>query len=262
MSLSEWQPWLSYTPDELNQFFRGADDGDEAKPDEAPVADEQVAEDTFTSVKPDELPEELQATYKSLQADYTRKTQTLAEQRREAEQATQFWDAIRSKDPNAIRQIADVYGQETVLDALGYALDEEEPDTPDDPLEALRQEIEGVKSQLTQKEQKAQEDALLAQIEADITKQFSGLDLEESEQELITSHALTQGYVTPEGFPDVKKAYEDFTKVLEGRQKKWVDGKRAPRSPVQGTAGSEKVDLNDEEARRGLIASMLEANSE
>ena len=236
---------------------------DAAKLDtDAPVADEQVAEQSFTSVKPDELPEELQATYKSLQADYTRKTQEVASQRKEAEQATEFWNAIRSKDPNVLRQIADTYGQETVLDALGYALEEDEPDTPDDPLEALRQEIEGVKSQLTQKEQKAQEEALLAQIEADITKQFSGLDLADEEQEIVTAHALTAGYVTPEGFPDVKKAYEDFTKVLEGRQKKWVEGKRAPRTPVQGTAGSEKVDLNDEDARRALIASMLEANSE
>lgn len=240
-----------------------SEDPTEGNPDiEAPVADEPVAEDTFTSVKPDELPEELQATYKSLQADYTRKTQTLAEQRREAEQATEFWNAIRSQDPNAIRQIADVYGQETVLDALGYALDEDEPDTPTDPVEELRARLEGLEGQLTQKEQKAQEEALLAQIEADITKQFSGLDLADEEQEIVTAHALTAGYVTPEGFPDVKKAYEDFTRVLEGRQKKWVEGKRAPRTPVQGTAGSEKVDLNDEEARRSLIASMLEANSE
>ena len=237
---------------------------DEAKPDvEAPVADEQVAEtDSFWNGNPDDLPDEVKPIYKNLQADYTRSKQSIAEQRREAEQATEFWNAIRSKDPDAIRQVADVYGQETVLDALGFALDEDEPETPDDPLEAIRQELEGVKSQLTQKEQKAQEEALLAQIEKDITQQFSGLDLDESEQELVTSHALTQGYVTPEGFPDVKKAYEDFTKVLEGRQRKWVEGKRAPRSPVQGTAGSEKVDLNDEEARRGLIAAMLEANSE
>ena len=67
--------------------------------------------------------------------------------------------------------------------------------------------------------------------------------------------------MTPEGFPDVAKAYEDFTRVLEGRQKKWVEGKKAPRTPVQGTAGSEKIDFSDEDARRGLIASMLEANS-
>lgn len=236
---------------------------EEAKPEQdAPVIDETSAEDTFTSVKPDELPEELQATYKSLQADYTRKTQTLAEQRREAEQATEFWNAIRSQDPNAIRQIADVYGQETVLDALGYALDEDEPSEPVDPLEELRAKVEGLEGQLTQKEQKAQEEALLSQIEADITKQFSGLDLDDKEQEIVTAHALTAGYVTPEGFPDVKKAYEDFTGVLEGRQKKWVEGKRAPRTPVQGTAGSEKIDFSNEDARRALIASMLEANSE
>lgn len=240
-----------------------SEDPTEGNPDvEAPVVDETSAEDTFTSVKPDELPEELQATYKSLQADYTRKTQTLAQQRKEAEDATKFWDAIRSQDPNAIRQIADVYGQETVLDALGYALEDDEPDPNADPVDELRQRLEGLEGQLTQREQKAQEEALLSQIESDITKQFSGLDLDDKEQEIVTAHALTAGYVTPEGFPDVKKAYEDFTGVLEGRQKKWVEGKRAPRTPVQGTAGSEKIDFSNEDARRALIASMLEANSE
>jgi len=241
-----------------------SEDPTEGNPDvEAPVTDEQVAEtDSFWNGNPEELPDEVKPIYKNLQADYTRSKQSIAEERREAQQATEFWNAIRSQDPNAIRQIADVYGQETVLDALGYALDEDEPSEPVDPLEELRAKVEGLEGQLTQKEQKAQEEALLSQIEADITKQFSGLDLDDKEQEIVTAHALTAGYVTPEGFPDVKKAYEDFTGVLEGRQKKWVEGKRAPRTPVQGTAGSEKIDFSNEDARRALIASMLEANSE
>ena len=241
-----------------------SEDPTEGNPDvEAPVTDEQVAEtDSFWNGNPEELPDEVKPIYKNLQADYTRSKQSIAEERREAQQATEFWNAIRSQDPNAIRQIADVYGQETVLDALGYALEDDEPDPNADPVDELRQRLEGLEGQLTQKEQKAQEEALLSQIESDITKQFSGLDLDDKEQEIVTAHALTAGYVTPEGFPDVKKAYEDFTGVLEGRQKKWVEGKRAPRTPVQGTAGSEKIDFSNEDARRALIASMLEANSE
>ena len=233
----------------------------EAKPDDIPAPDEQGA-DSFWNGNPDELPDEVKPIYKNLQADYTKKSQEVASQRKEAEQATQFWNAIRGKDPEVLRQIADVYGQETVLDALGFALDDGEPDEPTDPVEDLRRELEGLKGQLTEREQKAQEEALLAQIEKDITQQFAGMDLSEKEQEMVTAHALTAGYVTDDGFPDVKKAYEDFTEVLSGRQKKWVEGKRAPRSPVQGTSASDKVDLNDEDARRALIASMLEANSE
>lgn len=50
--------------------------------DQAPEATDQP--ESFTSVDPSTLPPELQATYKSLQADYTRKTQNLAEINRKA----------------------------------------------------------------------------------------------------------------------------------------------------------------------------------
>ena len=233
---------------------------DEAKLDEVPGADAQ--ETTFTNVKPDELPEELQGIYKSLQGDYTRKTQEIAEQRRRAEQASTIYDAIQNRDPQVLRQIADTYGQETVLDALGYALDEDDPDPPANDFDALKREFEELKGNITQTQQKAQEEALLARIETDITKQFTGSDLSEKEREIVTAHALTAGYVTPEGFPDVRKAAEDFEEVLTGRQKKWAEGKRSPRKPVQGSPGSEQIDWSDEDARRAVIAAALEANSE
>jgi hypothetical protein len=47
---------------------------------------EEKSEDNFTTVNPEELPEELKGTYKSLQADYTRKTQEAAKIRKESEQ--------------------------------------------------------------------------------------------------------------------------------------------------------------------------------
>lgn len=53
---------------------------------EQPVADtpieEHVSEDSFTGLDPNNLPEDLQALYKNMQADYTRKTQELSEQRK------------------------------------------------------------------------------------------------------------------------------------------------------------------------------------
>lgn len=53
---------------------------------EQPVANtpdvEHVSEDSFTGLDPNNLPEDLQPLYKNMQADYTRKTQELAEQRR------------------------------------------------------------------------------------------------------------------------------------------------------------------------------------
>jgi hypothetical protein len=51
----------------------------------APEAPEAPAEDTFSTFNPDTLPEELRPGWQQLQADYTRKTQELAAQRKQYE---------------------------------------------------------------------------------------------------------------------------------------------------------------------------------
>lgn len=47
--------------------------------------DQPDDEESFSTTNPDELPDELKGIYKSLQADYTRKTQEIAEKRKESE---------------------------------------------------------------------------------------------------------------------------------------------------------------------------------
>lgn len=71
--------------------------------------------DTFTKVNPDNLPEELQPYWKQLQAEFTRKTQALAEQRKAYEalgdtDPTQALEALRfvqalQTDPNVAQQV-------------------------------------------------------------------------------------------------------------------------------------------------------------
>jgi hypothetical protein len=53
--------------------------------DETMVEDNQVEPESFTGFDPSVLPEDMQAVYKSMQADYTRKTQEIAELRRSYE---------------------------------------------------------------------------------------------------------------------------------------------------------------------------------
>lgn len=53
--------------------------------DEAMVEDNQIESESFTGFDPSVLPEDMQAVYKSMQADYTRKTQEIAELRRSYE---------------------------------------------------------------------------------------------------------------------------------------------------------------------------------
>ena len=58
------------------------DGGSVVDSDNTPVGDNPDVE-SFTGFDPNNLPEDLQAVYKSMQADYTRKTQDLAKQREE-----------------------------------------------------------------------------------------------------------------------------------------------------------------------------------
>lgn len=97
-------------------------------PEAQPQTQQQpVEQDTgFTNVDPNTLPPEVQPIYKSLQADYTRKMQAIAEQRRQIEQygdpdtlqqATELYSALQ--DPNnwpAIHQELT-----SNLQAMGYS---------------------------------------------------------------------------------------------------------------------------------------------
>lgn len=75
---------------------------------QAPAAPE--AEDSFSNIDPNSLPEELKAQYRNMQADYVRKTQALADQRKQfesigdvdrASQAVEFLNALET-DPQFV----------------------------------------------------------------------------------------------------------------------------------------------------------------
>lgn len=71
------------------------------QPEVAPPADPAPAEEAFTNVDPNSLPPELQGIYRSMQADYTRKTQEVAEYRRLASEM--------GVDPQQLQSAVEVY---------------------------------------------------------------------------------------------------------------------------------------------------------
>lgn len=70
-------------------LFGGDEAGMDQPVDNTPVA-EQVVEESFTGLDPSVLPEDLQALYKNMQADYTRKTQEIAEARKTFQQFDEY----------------------------------------------------------------------------------------------------------------------------------------------------------------------------
>ena len=81
-------------------------DGSSSVSDESVVGDQPEGE-SFTGFNPSDLPEDLQAVYRSMQGDYTRKTQEIAELRRNYEQYDAFSES--GVDPNYALQAADFY---------------------------------------------------------------------------------------------------------------------------------------------------------
>jgi len=76
--------------------------------DEGFVEDQPAGDvESFTGFNPSDLPEDLQSVYRSMQGDYTRKTQEIAELRRTYEGYDVFSEA--GVDPNYALQAADFY---------------------------------------------------------------------------------------------------------------------------------------------------------
>ena len=76
--------------------------------DEGFVEDQPAGDvESFTGFNPSDLPEDLQSVYRSMQGDYTRKTQEIAELRRNYEGYDVFSEA--GVDPNYALQAADFY---------------------------------------------------------------------------------------------------------------------------------------------------------
>jgi len=62
--------------------------------EDATIVDDQPGGESFTGFNPSDLPEDLQAVYRSMQGDYTRKTQEIAELRRTYEGYDAFQELV------------------------------------------------------------------------------------------------------------------------------------------------------------------------
>ena len=114
------------------------DEVTETSVSDSAVEDNQVDTEPFTTFDPETLPEDMQAVYRSMQGDYTRKTQEIAELRRgydafsetginpnEAVEAVQLWQRMYS-DPEFASQVSQ--DLQSRLEQMGYAAEAEVAD--------------------------------------------------------------------------------------------------------------------------------------
>lgn len=208
-----------------------------------------------------QLPEEIRGQYDSMRADYTRKTQDLAEQRKqwESEQGQYQQDlalvnSLRN-DPEYQLQVLKELAQQH-----GYEIEEQDQEQSED------QQFQDPRvDELLAERQAEQEQAWADQVEEQI---YSGLDevaqkdgvtLNDKEREVllryVTMSPLVQGPSGP--VPDIQGAYETLNQVGEERIKRYVDSKNAPSLPPTGRSGSREIDYSDPKARRKLGAAVI-----
>jgi hypothetical protein len=221
---------------------------------------------------PSTLPDELQQGYKQLQAAFTKKTQELAEQRKQAEGAQALTDALLSEDhqADAIKHIAETIGEDVILEALGIRLaddddtepgDGEQPELdPDDPTAALQQEIKRLQERLDQREQaeqtaaeKAAEEEHFAKVgehvESELAKLGGDKGLSDEEKQLVVNVALANP-ADEHGMPRIAEAKALLDKVADQRLQGWAQSKDAPTvATATGVPASEAPDLDNEQQR-------------
>lgn len=238
---------------------------------------EQAFEENFD---PSTLPDELAPAYKQLQAAWTRKTQSLAEQRKEAENAQRFLEALQSEEhrPTALKNLAEsLGGEEAILAALGYDVDDPElEDDPefdlDDPAQAALARVQQLEAKLAEREtaeqtkaREAAEQAEMDAIDAHISDSLKALDGYDQfgtsdgadpspEEQAIVAIALAGLPAGDDGMPQIQAAAEMFEKAYESRFKRWSSTKDAPHVSPVGQAASQVPDLdNDNERQRWML---------
>lgn len=237
----------------------------------APEGDAPESDDeSFTDIDPETLPEEAKEPYKRLQADYTRKTQALAERHAELDQAIGFVSDIVSEEANDTQE--QVF--RILAERLGYDIDDAEgddaeTDTPeaegDEPDEFRDPRLDPILAEReAEQEAKRQADyeAELDQHETAITDGITaaakadGIELTEAESDVVFD--LVLALPPADDGPDVAGAYKRYQAATQADRDRWVKSKKATLAP--GTQGAEEtVDFNNEDQRLAFMASRAEA---
>jgi hypothetical protein len=233
----------------------------------------------FTDINPEDLPPELKPVYKSMQADYTRKTQEVAPWRRLQEagidpdtamQSAQFLHELNT-NPEFQRAVYDRLNTEfqaagaspaEAHAAAAAAVTNNEPD--DDDLDLLPPEVKQKLGQLDElmewKQQQEEERELLA-LEAELTRAETAIQQSNPSYSDTDMARIRQiGFSTGGDLFAAQKIYQDWKNDIIGGyagQKESAHA-QAPASPQAGQHAQAPTKFNSlEEAHEAAVARMM-----
>lgn len=224
--------------------------GDVAVESESIAVEDNPDVGSFTNFDPTVLPEDMQAVYKSMQADYTRKTQEIAELRRDFEafseagvdtntalQAIGFLQALDS-DPEFAMQVAAQIQQNVGTPNVQERV-EVDTQSVNNGYEGLppevMQEIQSMRQFREEMAYQQQQQAILMDLEAaENTIRTSNPDYTDSDMEAIYSLAYsTDG--------DLMAAQQQYHQIQQNLLQNYLQAKTVPHGATPAPAGPSSV---------------------
>jgi ribosomal protein L12E/L44/L45/RPP1/RPP2 len=222
----------------------------------APVQDQPTAapEGTSGNEQPqgpfnlNDIPEDIRSHVepyaKQLQGDYTRKTQELADQRRQYEQVQQHLQALY-QDPEA---------QQQFLQQLGYEVEgedgiDQEPD----------QEFRDPRFDQFLEQQHAQQEA--EQFASNVQSAVKQAAPDATEEAAALMETYTSALAMTNGQFDANQAKQLVDSLKKQAVEEYLASKRAPMAPGTGPAASQQYDRKDPEARARRMAEIAAAHA-
>jgi len=211
--------------------------GEEGKEPES----ERFTDFDLSTIENPEARRAAEAAEKRLQADYTRKTQTVAEKAREAEQYQAIVEGL--EDPQRAPEILRILGWD-LDDAEEFAAGEEflEPD-PNERVDRLEQQLAEREHMDQIRSQEVAEDRSIAE---QIESLENEMDHKFSEEEIGFLYLYADEYRDEQGAPNVKAAIDLLEGIVSSRQQQWLESKKAPRRLRPGKPATREVDLSTE----------------
>jgi len=218
------------------------------------VGDEQsiTSSEAFTNVDPNTLPPELQSIYKSLQGDYTRKTQEIAQERKLFEslggqeqvmQAAQlyqtlqnpaYWGQLHAELTENMQQLgipieqaeAQATAQVQQVQAQSGAespIDWSDPDLA--PLKVMYDDLQSVKSSITQREQSEQQERLQLALVGELQRQENLVrqtNPNYTDDDINSIYELSSFY---QG--NLLQAQQRYENIVQSRLERYMQGKQS-----------------------------------
>lgn len=251
-ALSAFQSSLPAEGDDQNQPTGDA-------PVDAPTPPEAIpaSRDIDISSLPEEAQLFIRARERELQGDYTRKTQEVAAQRREAEQALQFLSALNS-DPifaqNVLNQLQSnlaAAGYADAYEADEYGMGDGETDPYQSEIAELKMQQEQIQNMLLEQQLAANLDMQLAQVKSQ-HPEWGDAEL----QSIIDLGFATGG--------NLLQAAEQFEALNDAIILRYLNSKgqvNTPASLPSGPAATQQQTLpKTEEELRAAAMEMIRAN--